>query len=76
MGNPIHQQKLTEAQKRFKELDEVFQSKGKYTESELKEWAELCDFFDGLSIEGQKKIETSQLRSRKNILLNVGNSYS
>jgi len=51
MGKPIHQQKLTEAQKRFKELDEVFQSEGKYTESELKEWAELCDILGGISVE-------------------------
>jgi len=48
METPIDQQKLTDAQKRFKELDEVFQSKGKYTESELKEWAELCDFLGGI----------------------------
>jgi len=51
MENPIDQQKLTEAQKRFKELDEVFQSKGKYTESELKEWAELCNILGGISVE-------------------------
>ena len=56
MGKPIHQQKLTEAQKRFKELDEVFQSEGKYTESELKEWAELCDILGGISVESQNKI--------------------
>ncbi len=51
MEKPIHQQKLTEAQKIFKELDEVFQSKGKYTESELKEWGELCDILSGISAE-------------------------
>lgn len=71
MTKTTEQQKLTDAQKRFKELDEIFQSKGKYTESELKEWTELCDFLGGISIECQKKIETYQLRSRKNILLNV-----
>jgi hypothetical protein len=55
MENPIEQQKLTDAQKRFKELDEAFQSNGKYTESELKEWAELCDLLGGLSSEIKKK---------------------
>ncbi len=51
MTKTTEQQKLTDAQKRFKELDEIFQSKGKYTESELKEWTELCDFLGGISIE-------------------------
>jgi hypothetical protein len=51
MERTTEQQKLTDAQKRFKELDEVFQSKGKYIESELKEWAELCDFLGELSSE-------------------------
>ena len=55
MAKNTEQQKLNYAQKRFKELDELFQSEGKYNESELKEWAELCDFLGGISIEIKKK---------------------
>ena len=55
MPKTTDQQKVTEAKKRFKELDEVWMSVGKYTESELKEWGELCDFLGGLSIEFKKE---------------------
>jgi hypothetical protein len=55
MTKTSEQQKLTDAQKRFTNLNEVFQSIGKYTDSELKEWAELCDFLGGISIEIKKK---------------------
>ena len=55
MEKTTDQQKLTDAQKRFKELNEVLQSKGRYTESELKEWSELCDILGGISVERKKK---------------------